>query len=416
LGLCSTTLSGVGIILGAGIYVIIGTAAGDSGSAVWLSFMLAATLAGMTGLAYAELASMFPFAGASPVYVQEAFGRRAGFVLGWLRLSVSVLTAATVAIGFGGYMAGFSEIPVVVAALLVLLLSLAIIVRGVRETILLTVLMTLLEASGLVVILTLGADTVGSRPLLEMPHGVTGLMTGGALVFFAFEGFEQIATLSEETRDPTRNIPRAILLAIAGSAVLYVLVSITAVSAVPWEQLARSSSPLAEVAETAGGPGYARLLSGIALFATFNTALMMLATAARRAYGMATRGMLPALFRVVGDRRRTPWVAAIALTACAGLVVLSGDIGFAAHTANFAIFLSFIAVNATVIRLRYTQSGRIRPFRIPLSIGRLPVVPLASIFGTVALASFSQRQSILVVLAIVALGGVLAPWATRLRA
>ncbi|NNL85326.1 MAG: APC family permease, partial [Myxococcales bacterium] len=134
------------------------------------------------------------------------------------------------------------------------------------------------------------------------------------------------------------------------------------------------------------------------------------------AYGMAMRGMLPAPFRVVGDRRRTPWVAAIALTACASLVVLSGDIGFAAHTANFAIFLSFIAVNATVIRLRYTQSERIRPFQIPLSIGRLPVLPLASILGTVALASFSQQQAVLVVLAIVAVGVVLAPWATRLRA
>jgi APA family basic amino acid/polyamine antiporter len=98
--------------------VIIGAAAQDAGSAVWLSFVLAAGLAGMTGLAYAELASMFPFAGASPVYVQEAFGRHAGFVLGWLRLSVSVLTAATVSIGFGGYLADLLGLPVVGTALL----------------------------------------------------------------------------------------------------------------------------------------------------------------------------------------------------------------------------------------------------------------------------------------------------------
>ena len=111
LGLWSATLSGVGIILGAGIYVIIGAATRDAGSAVWLSFLLAAVLAGMTGLAYAELASMFPFAGASPVYVREAFGRHAGFVLGWIRLWISVISASAVAIGFGGYLAGLVDVP-----------------------------------------------------------------------------------------------------------------------------------------------------------------------------------------------------------------------------------------------------------------------------------------------------------------
>jgi APA family basic amino acid/polyamine antiporter len=238
LGLWSTALSGIGIILGAGIYVIIGAATRDAGSAVWLAFVLAALLAGMTGLAYAELASMFPFAGASPVYVREAFGRHAGFVLGWLRLAVSVITAAAVALGFGGYLADLAQLPSLGAAMAVLATSFAIIVVGVRETVAVAIVMTLLEAGGLVLILVLGADTIGSRSLLELPHGIVGLMSGAALVFFAFEGFEQIATLSEETRDPTRNIPRAILISIAASAGLYVLVAITATSALPWQRLA----------------------------------------------------------------------------------------------------------------------------------------------------------------------------------
>jgi APA family basic amino acid/polyamine antiporter len=413
LGLGSTALSGVGIILGAGIYVIIGAATRDAGSAVWLAFLMTAVLAGMTGLAYAELASMFPFAGASPVYVREAFGRHAGFVLGWLRLAVSVITAAAVALGFGGYLADLLDVPSVPAALAVLALSFAIVVIGVRETVAVAIVMTLLEAGGLLLIMVLGADTIGTRSLLEMPHGIPGLVAGAALVFFAFEGFEQIATLSEETRDPTRTIPRAILISIGLSAALYVGVAITATSALPWQQLATSASPLAEVARATGGATYADVLAGIALFATFNTALMMLATGARRAYGMANRGMLPELFRTVGARRKTPWVAALLLTLAAAGIALVGDIRFAAHSANFAIFLAFLAVNTTVVWLRRTRPEAERPFRIPLSLGGIPVIPVVSNLGILALAFASERRAALLVLALLAVGALLSPFAIR---
>lgn len=413
LGLWSATLSGVGIILGAGIYVIIGAATRDAGSAVWLSFLLAAVLAGMTGLAYAELASMFPFAGASPVYVREAFGRHAGFVLGWIRLSISVISASTVAIGFGGYLAGLIDVPVVGAAIAVLAVSYTIVVWGIRETIAVAIVMTLLETGGLLLVIALGADALGSRSLLEMPHGVLGLMSGAALVFFAFEGFEQIATLSEETRDPTRTIPRAILISIAATALLYVLVAITSASVMPWEELAASASPLAEVARVAAGPTWSNLLAGIALFATFNTALMMLATAARRAYGMANRHMLPPLFGIVGDRRKTPWVAALVLTLCAAAMALAGDVSFAAHTANAAVFLAFLAVNTTVIWLRWKRPEAERPFRIPLSIGDIPVIPFAANLGILALASSSDPQAILLVLGLLVVGAALAPIIVR---
>ena len=140
---------------------------------------------------------------------------------------------------------------------------------------------------------------------------------------------------------------------------------------------------------------------------------MMLATAARRAYGMANRGMLPRLFRVVGARRKTPWAAALVLTLCAALMVLVGDITFAAHTANFAIFLAFIAVNTTVIWLRWTRPEAVRPFRIPLALGNVPVIPLASILGTVALASFSEAKAAFLVLGLLAAGAALAPFAVR---
>ena len=413
LGLWSTSLSGIGISLGAGIYVIIGAATADAGSAVWLSFVIAALLAGMTGLAYAELASMFPQAGASPIYIREAFGRHAGVVLGWLRLSVSVISAAAVALGFGGYLADLLHAPVVLTAICVLLLSFVIVVIGVRETIFVAIVMTLLEAGGLLLVVGLGADSIGTRPLNLLPHGFGGLMTGAALVFFAFEGFEQIATLAEETRDPTRTIPRAILIAIATSTLLYVAVAVVSTSVLPWEQLAVSSSPLADVAHTAGNATFAKVLAAIALFATFNTALMMLATAARRAYGMATRHMLPQPFKIVGPRRKTPWFAAAVLTLCAIVVTLFGDITFAAHSANFAVFLAFFAVNTTVIWLRRVRSDTPRPFRIPLAIGGVPLIPLLANMGIVVLALYTDIGAAVLVLVLLTIGIVLAPIAVR---
>ena len=239
LGLWAATLSGVGIILGAGVYVIIGEAANDAGSAVWLSFAIAAVLAGATGLSYAELAAMFPEAGASPVYVREAFGPRAGFLLGWLRLSISVISAAAVAIGFASYLDDFAGWPSAPTSVAVLAISGAIVVLGVRETIAIAVVMTLIEAAGLAFVIVVGIPEIGSRSLLDAPDGAAGVMAGAALVFFAFEGFEQIATLSEETRDPTRTIPRAILLALGAAAALYVLVALSAVSVIDWRLLGR---------------------------------------------------------------------------------------------------------------------------------------------------------------------------------
>lgn len=413
LGIWGATLSGVGIILGAGIYVIIGAAAEDAGSAVWLSFVIAALLAGATGVSYAELAAMFPEAGASPVYVREAFGLRAGFALGWLRLAISVISGAAVAIGFASYFDDLAGLPSAPTALGVLALSGAIVVLGVRETVLVAVVMTLIEAGGLVFVILVGLPDVGSRDLLDAPDGAVGVLAGAALVFFAFEGFEQIATLSEETRDPTRTIPRAILIAIAVATVLYALVAVTAVSVVDWRTLAASDAPLADVAGVAVSGRAADVLSTVALFATFNTVLLMLATAARRAYGMAGRGMLPAVFHTVGPRCRTPWVAALAVTSGAGVLALVGDIRFVAQASNFAVFVAFVMVNATLIWLRHRRPEAHRPFRAPLAIGPAPLSALLGGLGAIVFAVLSDVEAALVVVAVLVVGVALSPFAVR---
>ena len=414
LGLLATTLSGVGIILGAGIYVIIAEAAQDAGSAVWLSFGLAAAVAAATGLSYAELSSMFPEAGASSTYAHEAFGRRVGFLVGWLRIFVGTVGAAAVAIGFGGYMQDLSRADATPMALLVIFLSGGIVILGTRETVAVAIAMTLAEVTGLILVITVGLPDIGSRSLLDNPDGVIGIAAGTALVFFAFEGFEQIATLSEETRRPTWTIPRAIVLAIAISAVLYVLVSLIAVSVLDWRVLADSEAPLADVVSAASSDRLGDALSIIALFATGNTVLMLIATASRLSYGMARRGLLPPMLSTVGGRR-TPWVAAALVTAGAALIALPGDIGLAAQITNFAVFGAFIVVNASLIRLRFSRPTVERPFRAPGTIRGVAITAVAAGAGCAALTLSLDLDALLGGLAVLAAGAVASQFAMRER-
>jgi len=413
LGLWPTTLSGVGIILGAGIYVIIGAATQDAGSAVWISFLLAALIAGLTGLSYAELASIFPDAGASPIYVQHAFGDRAGFLLGWLRLIVSVVAMAAVAIGFSGYFGYFFDVSPQLVSISVIAVSCVIVLIGVRETVAMAIVMTLLEAGGLIFIVVFGLPEIGSRSLVEMPYGWIELISGASLIFFAFEGFEQIATLSEETHNPTRNIPKAILIAIGITAVLYVAVAITSTSILDWTLLAESDSPLSDVARAVSGPSAANILAIITLFATFNTVLMMLATAARRAYGMAGSGMLPPLFRRLLPGASTPWVAAVVLSILASVVVFMGDIRFAAEAANYSVFFSYLVINGAVVYLRFKSPHLDRPFVIPLKVGPVTILPVLSSAGILLLALFGDIHSMLFILIALLAGLIVSVWAIK---
>ncbi|MDA1062057.1 MAG: APC family permease, partial [Chloroflexi bacterium] len=393
LGLAATAFSGIGIVLGAGIYVLVGEASGEAGSAVWLSFAVAAVLAGGTGLAFAELSSMIPEAGASSAYAREAFGPHVGFVTGWMDITVSVIGAAAVAIGFGGYLGDLFLGDATVIAVFVLLASGLIVYAGVRETVTLAVVFAALEAGGLVLVVVVGLPDLGSVDLLDAKSGLGGVLAATALVFFAYEGFEEIATLAEETRNPTRNIPLAIVIAVAVTSVLYVAVAAVAVSVVPWEQLAASDAPLTTVVEAATHDRLGDVLSTIALFATFNTVLLLLATGARLIYGMSTRRLLPEVMGRVSAARGTPWVATILVTAVALAFALTGDIGFVAQVTNFAVFVLFLAVNASLIRLRFTQPERPRPFRLRGTIARVPLIPVVAGSGTIALAGFMDREA-----------------------
>ena len=379
LGLWEVTLSGVGIILGAGIYALIGEAAGLAGNAVWMAFALSAMVALLTGLSYAELSSMFPKASAEYEYTAQAFGRRLAFVIGWLIIFSGSIGAATVALGFAGYfsaLTGASRIPS--ALILVVILS-GIIFVGIKQSTWVAIVFTLIEALGLVIIIIIGIPYLGSVDYLEMPFGFSGVFQASALIFFAFIGFEEIVKLSEEARDPERTVPKALILAITVSIILYVLVALSSVSVLGWQELSRSDAPFADIANAAFGKSAFFILSVMALFATTNTVLLMLLAASRIVYGMAGASSLPEFLGKVHPTTRTPWIAILAsMILCMGFVLL-GDIALVANVNNFTVFVTFITINAALMLLRYRKPEISRPFKVPLAIGRLPLLPFLGI-------------------------------------
>lgn len=410
LGLFEVTLSGIGIILGAGIYALIGKGAALAGNALWLSFAISAIIAVFTGLSYAELSAMFPKAGAEFEYVNRAFGIRAAFVIGWLIILSGLIGASTVALGFGGYASSLTGAsPALLGAALVIALTL-LLTRGIRVSALFAVVFTLVELAGLLLIILVGIPSLGRVDYLEMPLGFSGVLTAASLVFFAYIGFEDVVKLAEETRQPERNIPRGLLIAMAVSILLYVLVSIAAVSVSGWEALATSEAPFATVAGQALGGGASLLISGIALFATANTVLLMLLASSRISYGMADAGHLPARLAQVHHVRGTPVWATLAIGGAACLITLAGDIGFAAELTNFTLFLTFTVINATVILLRIRHPRLHRPFRVPGSLGRVPVLPLLGVLTSVLLLVRLDPVVLALGAVLVALG---AAWALR---
>ncbi|MBN2067678.1 MAG: amino acid permease [Candidatus Diapherotrites archaeon] len=384
INLWEATIYGVGIILGAGIYALIGEAAGIAGNALWLSFILSSIIAAFTALSYAELSGMFPREAAEYVYMQASFRRNSiAFLVSWIALFAGVVSVAAVALGFAGYFTQFFPGLFMPAALgLIAVLSVVNFV-GIKESAIFNTVFTLVETAGLFIIVAIGIPFLGSVDYFEIPaasESIFGFLSpiaiAAALIFFAYIGFEDLANITEETVNPRKTIPAAMLLSLAISTVLYILVSVSAVSVVGWQQLSESAAPMALVAQEAFGQDAFTLLAVIALFSTANTVLIILIAVSRRLYGMSEEKCLPSFLQKINGGTRTPFIA-IALTMVFSMAfVLLRDIRAVAFLANVGIFVIFFSVNCCVIALRYAQPGAKRTFRVPFCIGRFPILPL----------------------------------------
>lgn len=354
----------VGDILGAGIYALTGTVAAEVGGAIWLPFLLAFALAALTATAYAELVARYPRAAGAALYANRAFRRPfLTFLVAFAVMMSGITSASAAARAFGGdYLAELLPfgVPTVVAAWLFLGLITLVNVLGVSESVRVNVVLTLIEATGLLVIVAIGVMALvrgegdPGRALELHTEGATwmGVLGGAALAFYALLGFEDSVNLAEEAKHPRRDYPRALFggLAIAGA--IYLAVAFTASMLVETDVLVGSTGPLLEVVKVAGLVFPAWLFALIALLAVMNTALINMMMASRLVYGMARERIIPALFGRVHARRRTP-VVAIAFTVVLALTLTAtGDLGDLADTTVLLLLLVFAVVNVAVLVLR----------------------------------------------------------------
>ena len=412
LGLASLTFYGVGLILGAGIYSILGQAAGIAGEALWLSFLLGSLAALLTGLSYAELATMFPKAGAEYVYLREAWPTLTWLpgTMGWVLAVAGVATTATVAMAFAGYASLFSAFPPWTIAGALVVAAVALNVVGVNEASWANIVFTLIEAAGLVALIVVGArDPDFGHVFVAAPHA--GVLGAAGLIFFAYLGFEDIANLAEEARNPARDIPRAILIAVAVSTTLYILTAAASVALLEPARLAASASPLADAVQV-GAPRLAGALGGVALFATANTALITITAASRLLFGMARGGDAPRLLARTLPRRKSPAAAIVVAGVGAAVFLPVGSIGLVGGVASLLALVAFASVNAALVRLRFTRPGVDRPFRVPLAPGRVPLpAALGLTVVVILMTQFEMRAYGIAALALaVAFAVQAAPW------
>jgi len=409
MGLFSLTLYGVGLTLGAGIYVLIGEAAGFAGNSMWISFVLGAIVAIFAGLSYAELSALFPKAAAEYVFVKNAFKSEfIGFQVGWLTAITSMIVGATVALGFGGYFSQFVDLPIVISAILLLVVLSMVSFIGIKQSAWANTIFALVTIAGLGIIIFLGITIDVEEPIdyFDAPHGMTGIILAFVLIFFAFIGFEDMANVAEEVKKPKKTLPRAIILSIIITGVIYILVSLSAVRILNWEELSQSAAPLADIATRGLGSKGGITMSIIALFATASTVLITLVAGARILYGMAKSNSLPSIFAKIHPKTGTPWIAVIGILVTSVAFTLIGDIVIVANIVVFAIVITFAMINLSVILLRYVKPEDQRPFRVPLNIGRFPILPLFGFIITVYMAMQFELEVILVGIGIIGSGCV----------
>lgn len=405
LGLRHLTASGIGVIIGAGIYVLLGPATQAAGALVWASFLIAGLLSAITAFSYMELASMFPSAGSEHEFARQVFPRWVSFTAGWAMTLALIVAAPTVALGFARYLQIFIDIDVRAGALGLLLLVSFIAVSGMKRASWLVIALSTVQVGGLILVIILGADHVGEVNLLQ-GNGLSGVIAGSALIFFAFIGFDEVITLSEETIDAHRTVPRALLLALAISTLLYVCVAVVSVSVLGADRLALSQQPLTDVMQDAVGGVAVNIVAVIALVTTLNTTLLVVTASSRMMFGMASKGDLPQWFQTLRNRR-SPRNSVLATLVVACSLLFIGDIHQLAASTDALIYLMFLLVNVIVIMLRIKRPNDSRPFRIPGDIGKVPLLPIFGIGVTLLMALQLDLRSVIFAVVLTAAGPVL---------
>ncbi len=393
IGLGQMVLYGTGSMLGSGIYGLIGQAAGAMGAAVWIAFLIALVGAFLTAFSYASLGSRYPRAGGAAYVTQRAY--RHGLLTHAVGIAVACSGLTSIAAGARVIADNLNRMPALetwpgtLLAVLYLFGLAGIVYRGIREAMWVNVTASLIEAGGLLLVIAVGFRYWGTADLFETPFatGEAGLavalvfvVQGVVLTFFSFLGFEDTLNVAEEVKNPSRTLPIGLLLALCITALLYVGVAITAVSVVPWRELAQAGAPLAEVMARAAPwfPGWAFIV--LTIFAVANTGLINYITASRLLYGMARDKRLPKSLSKVHPVRRTPHVAVALILVVLLALVLSGDVSQLAAATVLLLLLVFSVVNTALVILKLRPGEPKGSFEIPILIPILGALVCMTLF------------------------------------
>jgi len=404
LGVWSLVSLGIGSVIGSGIFTFTGTAAAGTadrlgaGPGIALSFVLVAIACGFAGLCYAELASMIPVAGSAYTYAYATLGEIFAWIIGWDLILEYAVSNMAVAVGFSAYfndlldnvfgvhlpasisnpvLAGGSFTGAIfnVPAFVLIMVLTVILVKGIKESAAANNIMVIVKLAAILAFI-FGAwgsvDTANWHPF--MPNGFGGVLTGGAIVFFAYIGFDSVSTAAEECRDPQRTMPLGILITLVACAVLYAGVALVLTGIAHWSTLGNA----APVANALRDLGYNRLRFVItvgALIGMISSLMIFQYGQARVWFAMSRDRFLPAIFSRVHGKNATPdvstWIAGLVVGIGAGIF----DIGTLGDLTNIGTLFAFIVVSVGVIVLRRTQPQHPRSFRVPW----VPVLPLVSI-------------------------------------
>lgn len=360
LGLGNITFYGIGTIIGAGVYVLVGKVAGPAGLYLPWAFLIAGIIALFTALSYAELASRFPKSAGTALYVYKATNIAVlTRIIGYLVALTGLVSAAAIINGFVGYFQLFVESPRAVAIIGVTLLLTAIACWGIKASAWTVTLITCIEVGGLlyVIFVISGNDPVIEYQQLLPPFELdawAGILMGSFLAFYAFVGFEDMVNVAEEIKNPRRNLPLAIFIAIAAATIIYLLVAFFAVRYLSVDRLVASDAPLAELVANAGHS--TTFIGVIALFAVINGALVQLIMASRLFYGMANQKLAPKVFQEIHHNTKTPIKGTLILAVVLLAVALWLPLTTLAKLTSFLMLIIFSAVNISLILIKRKQN------------------------------------------------------------
>jgi APA family basic amino acid/polyamine antiporter len=398
LGLLEATTLGVGAMIGAGIFILSGMAAGIAGPAAIISYILCGLMTLFTALSYSELSSSIPLAGGGYTFVHQGIGGYIAFLCGWALVFGSVVACALYALGFAEHFNPLADLlikvspPIKFSAFAIALLLLLVNIKGTKESGKTQNFFTLAKVAMLFVFIGLCLPFV-KTPSFEpfAPFGFTGIISATALIYISFFGFEQISSASEEIKNPQKTVPRAILLSLFVPTLIYVAVVLVSVGIVDYQTLGTSAAPLILIAQKVLGR-YGLLFVLIAgLLSTISALNATVLTASRETYAMGRDGYLPGKIFRLHPKFKTPYTAIAAVGVIILFFTLSGEVKPVAHLANFCFLFALILVNLSVIMLRKKAPRLKRPFKLPWH----PVIPVLAIACNLLILAFMSPRTYL---------------------